>query len=293
MPAPVELARVVLAFLVATGLAVRGRKRGSLSASGSVAAFVVGFLSFASSARFGLTLITFYVTSTKATRFRSALKARVEDEHGGPSGNRGASQVCASSAPAVGAALVYCFLFRWDSPILRAAPLRSSLNLFYMLYFAACSGDTFASELGTVLGSAAARPFLITAPTRRVPRGTNGGVTLAGTAASAIGGLVIGITYYLLGPDLAPAQLALLPLGLLGGLLGSALDSLLGSVLQLSVEDTGTGIILRGLPPPDSPAARRVRHICGRDILSGETVNLIAAALTGASAPLALPLFFR
>ena len=39
-------------------------------------------------------------------------------------------------------------------------------------------------------------PILIT-DGRRVPRGTNGGISLVGLAASVIGGLIVGVAYWL------------------------------------------------------------------------------------------------
>lgn len=58
--------------------------------------------------------------------------------------------------------------------------------------FSCSLGDTLASELGTVL--AKSDPFLITT-WRRVPRGTNGGVSFPGLMVSGLGGLIIGFSY--------------------------------------------------------------------------------------------------
>ena len=72
--------------------------------------------------------------------------------------------------------------------------------------------------------------------------GTNGGVSAAGTVASGVGGLVVGLAYYAAscffveaGPiHQAPPQWPVLLVGTIAGVLGSTADSLLGAVFQYS-----------------------------------------------------------
>jgi uncharacterized membrane protein len=58
-------------------------------------------------------------------------------------------------------------------------------------HFACCLGDTLASELGILSPT---RPILITT-LRPVPPGTNGAMSLVGTAVSFLGGAVIGLSF--------------------------------------------------------------------------------------------------
>jgi len=72
--------------------------------------------------------------------------------------------------------------------------------------------------------------------------GTNGGVTLVGILLSALGGMVVGLSYYLvilvrLDDDTlerSPSQWPIVFTGLFCGLFGSLIDSLLGATCQFS-----------------------------------------------------------
>lgn len=143
--------------------------------------------------------------------------------------------------------------------------LRDVLPIGIIANYAAVAADTFSSELGIL---STHEPRLITSLTlRRVPRGTNGGVTLWGLFAGFLGSLIIVSTAVFItpfcpvyhGPDhTAPSGLEggtgwgwtekqYLAVGLtIWGTLGSVLDSILGGLFQQSVRDTRTGRIVEG-----------------------------------------------
>lgn len=283
-----ELPRVGVAFVLSTLMAVRGRRKRSLSPGGAVAGFFVGFASLASSARFGATLFAFYVSGTRATRHKADAKRSIEDGYESSGGNRDAKQVLASSLPGVLISIAHAVLFRFDGPVTTVFTGRSALVLAQTLFFAACAGDTFASELGVPDGG---QPVLVLAPWRAVPRGTNGGVTMRGTLASAAGGAVIGVAAFAAGPEWSFSQLFLIVVGTAGGFIGSTVDSALGQILQASWLDRKTGKVRKIAPSEEERSTGDLELICGRDVLSGESVNAIAAVLTACSAPLFIPLF--
>lgn len=125
--------------------------------------------------------------------------------------------------------------------------------------YAAVAADTFSSELGIL---SKAEPRLITSPTlRKVPRGTNGGVTLLGLGAGLLGSMIIvtaAIPFLPFcnddtagklggGTPWTAGQRRQLMAGLtLWGVLGSLLDSFLGALFQRSVKDVRTGKIVEG-----------------------------------------------
>ena len=120
--------------------------------------------------------------------------------------------------------------------------------------YAAVAADTFSSELGILSQT---QPRLITSLNlRKVPPGTNGGVTLWGLAAGLLGSLIIVTTTMALIPFCPVSEMShgwsfldrqrFTFAMTLWGFLGSVLDSLLGGWLQQSVKDTRTGRIVEG-----------------------------------------------
>jgi uncharacterized membrane protein len=117
--------------------------------------------------------------------------------------------------------------------------------------YAAVAADTFSSELGILSKS---HPRLITSwNLRKVPPGTNGGVTVVGLFSGLLGSLIIVTTTMLLTPFCAPidgwnfkARQRFTFAMTLWGALGSVLDSFLGGWLQQSVVDTRSGRIVEG-----------------------------------------------
>jgi uncharacterized membrane protein len=113
--------------------------------------------------------------------------------------------------------------------------------------YAAVAADTFSSELGILSKT---KPFLITAPWRTVPPGTNGGVTTTGLAAGAYASLGISLIAGFLLPfcsDWSSHQSFRFAIALTGaGVAGTLLDSLLGALLQASVVDAHSGKVIEG-----------------------------------------------
>lgn len=124
--------------------------------------------------------------------------------------------------------------------------------------YAAVAADTFSSELGILSNS---QPRLITSLTfRKVPPGTNGGVTIVGLTAALLGSFVIVTATIILTPFCLTSALGdereehndweikkviiFATVMTFWGALGSILDSLLGGWLQQSIVDTNSGKIV-------------------------------------------------
>jgi uncharacterized protein (TIGR00297 family) len=89
---------------------------------------------------------------------------------------------------------------------------------------ATATADTLASEVGVTV-----QPRLITT-FKKVSPGTDGGISIVGTAAGIIGAGIIGVAAYLLG--IFPDPFVTLKISIIAGTVGCFVDSILGAVLE-------------------------------------------------------------
>mmetsp|Transcript_13917 Transcript_13917/g.20894 ORF Transcript_13917/g.20894 Transcript_13917/m.20894 type:complete len:302 (+) Transcript_13917:57-962(+) len=285
-----RLIHVLQAIVIAFLLARRGLRKKSLSKSGALAAVVVAVLTWSAAPRFGLVLIAFYLSGSFVTKIGAKHKIKL-DANATECGERNAWQVLSCSFPATLLALIYRISCGDDT--LCTNNHCSNLQTAFVAFFACCAGDTFASELGILAKSV---PFLVTAPWRCVPPGTNGGITIAGTLASILGGTFIGLVYGLFGFTLTrdsdcrvfPTICALSVLGSLAGFVGSLLDSIIGATCQqtlydqnkncIAAEDYGGNYTQNGVGNPHE-------IVSGRPWLSNHAVNLVSSVATAALGP--------
>jgi len=261
-----------------------GHGRKSLTTSGALLALIVGFCLTLAHYSFFLCLLAFFITSSKATKYKQELKEQVEEDFK-ENGQRNWLQVLCNGGMAFELSLLYLLdIGSSDLPVDFRHQYRASwLGMAVLGAIACCNGDTWASELGSVL--AKQDPFLITT-FQKVPRGTNGGVTPMGLLVSFLGGVAVGVAYFVgvvmsasaVDRDIAPNQLLIILVGGLGGLLGSLLDSLIGASLQFSGKDAKSGKIVE-------VAREGVIPICGKMVLDNHSVNLVSSILTALLLP--------
>ena len=202
--------RALAGFLLAGALAFGARALRSLSPGGAVAALGVGTAATMAGWSWAVVLIAFFVTSSALSKFRHAAReARIAgiiektDE-------RDAVQVLANGGLFAAAALAATLT---GHPWLATAALGA---------LAAAASDTWATEVGTLAGGIP-RSVVSFKP---LPPGTSGGVTAAGTLASVAGALFVAAVAYLTGAGRLPLAV------FVGGVAGSAADSLLGATVQ-------------------------------------------------------------
>lgn len=261
-----------------------GLKRKGVNRSGAILGLIVGVVLAISNHAFLVTLSTFFLSGSRATKFRNKEKRKFEEDFKGGEGKRNWLQVLCNTGMALQLAVLYIIdCGCGERPIDFKNNYRSSwLSIGVMASFACCNGDTWASELGSVL--ARGDPFLITTG-KRVPRGTNGGVSGIGLLVSFLGGVLIGVVHYLtnlytIDTDVlrvSSAQWPLIVIGGVGGLVGSLIDSVIGATMQYSGQDKNGKIV-------EMPG-KSVRHISGVRILDNHSVNLISSILTGIVTP--------
>lgn len=188
-----------------------------------------------------------------------------------------------------------------------------------MAAYATAAADTFASELGILSTSMPVLlPSLLVGRVRRVPPGTNGGVTSVGVLASTLGACLLGLTAMFTIPlcdgtdEVMEARAAFVDYGTdlngldmnsrrwslwsrLGlvvvltavGVTGGLMDSLLGAWTQASVVEERSGKVVESdhggkvLFKAQGKGGRQI--VVGRDWLSNNGVNMATGLVMAVS----------
>jgi uncharacterized protein (TIGR00297 family) len=205
------LTRTLVGLVLAAALALAAHRARALSASGGWAALAVGTVATAAGWPWAAVLLAFFVSSSLLSRWRRAAKERATGAVVDKGGTRDAWQVVANGGvfalAALGAVVVPSS--QWVLAGLGA--------------LAGATADTWATEIGTAIGG----PPRALLGGARVPPGTSGAVTVAGTLAMVAGAVFLGTAATLAGFD----KEMLLPV-IVGGVAGASADTLLGATLQ-------------------------------------------------------------
>ena len=209
--------QILLGLLLASMVAYMAHRAHSLNKSGAVAATVVGTVIFGiGGLPWAILLLTFFITSSGLSR---AFKKRKQglDEKFSKGHERDAGQVLGNGGLATLFTALHAF---YPDPLLPWIGFAASL--------AAVNADTWATELGVLNPTP---PRMITNPSKRVEKGTSGGISLFGTLASLLGAAVIALPAVLLSP-VGTLNINAFLLITAAGLAGSLFDSLLGATVQ-------------------------------------------------------------
>ena len=214
----INWAYVILLFIL--GFITYRRK--SLDLFGSAVMIIMGVvIIFSAGTNWLLLIVLFLIMCLVATRYSKKYKRSL----GQFEGRRTSKNVISNG-------VVACFMAAFGGYYL---PFVGG----FIGAIATATADTLASEIG-VLDQ---QPRLITT-FQKVDPGTNGAVSVLGTASGIVGAAIIGIAAFLLGIVANP--LSAIAVSIISGTIGCFMDSILGAILE------------------------------NRDLLTNEHVNLIA-----------------
>jgi uncharacterized protein (TIGR00297 family) len=229
----------------------------SLSASGAIAAALIGTLAVAAGWAWGALLIAYFVVSSALSHAGRETKARRTSGVVAKTGERDGVQVLANGGVFAAAALLTMLdpAMRWIA--LGIGALASS------------AADTWATELGTRYG-APPRSILTG---RAVPVGTSGGISAIGTVGAIMGALFVAACARALGWVPRVVLVAAV-----GGVAGALADSLLGASAQ------GTrwcDTCARGTEQRRHDCGTLTRHMGGVAWLDNDAVNFLSGLAGG------------
>jgi len=237
-PATLGLAVVVLAVIVAASVRLRWLRPGAALAAG-----VLGLLAVAAFGWAGLAaLLAPFLVATLLGKLPGGLES---------DGPRVLRQVLANGLPC-GVGLAF------------AASGVAGAGAAFAGALAALGADTLATEIGTRYGGLPRHALTF----RPLTRGESGGVTLAGTLASLVGGLLAPVAMAAAGGLAAGAVVP----AAVGGVVAGAVDSALGALLQRKGTCVACGRLVEAATCCGAPP----RRLAGRlAFLDNDAVNLV------------------
>ena len=208
------LTTAMLAAALSALMSYIAYKTGCLTRDGAAASFLVGaFTGIAGSVSAFVLLTIFTVSGFVATRIGFAKKKKAGLQEGND-GERNWKNVAGVGIPP-------CIIVALNA-LFPMEPLL--FDVMFISTMTVAGADTIASEIGVKDPKA----YLITT-FKRVPHGTNGGVSLIGTDVSTIAALGIAIIGWLV---MTGAADPLLLIPFVAGVVGNLLDSLFGTLLE-------------------------------------------------------------
>ena len=209
-----DLQMIVAAVIVGFTFGYFAFRARTADLSGLFSAALVGIILLVFAAPQGpqwfLIMLVFFILGSAATKYKFEYKKRIGVEQG-KGGARGYRNVFANGIIAAAAAVLFGV---FQQPI---------FVVMYVGCVATAAADTVASEIGVTGGI----PRMITT-LKRVPIGTNGGITVTGETVALLGALVVSVIAMLLSV-ITPQMMVVCTLA---GFIGTNIDSVVGATLE-------------------------------------------------------------
>ena len=219
-----DLQMVVIAVIVAFTFGYFAFRFKTADLSGLFSAALIGIILIVfADVRWFMVMLAFFILGAISTRYKYDYKKKIGIEQG-QGGARGYRNVFANGIVAAAAAVLYGVFVRPEFIVL------------YIGCVATAAADTMASEIGVTGGT----PYMITT-LKKVPIGTNGGVTMTGELVALAGGFMVCVVALFLA-IITPWMLFICTIA---GFAGTNIDSLVGATLENKgyVGNAGTNLL--------------------------------------------------